>query len=65
MRQPAPGTDVFMRSAFESQIGKDLPVHLGGDTLSGRLLAAEVVEGGSAALLTFDVPGLYLGVDHQ
>lgn len=61
VRQPAPGNDVFMRSAFDRQIGKELPVHLGDSTLLGRLVAAEVVAGGAAAVLTFDVPGLDLG----
>lgn len=61
VRHVAEPGDIYEPTAFVGQIGKAMPVHLGDSTLSGRLVEAEVVDGGAAARLTFDIPGLYLG----
>lgn len=55
MRQGAPDGGVFAPTAFDSQIGKDVPVRVEGRTLPGRLVDADVADDGRDVLLTFDV----------
>lgn len=57
LRQPAPAGSGYAPNAFDSQIGKEVPFNIDGNRRGlCAIVAAEVTEDGSAALLTVDVP---------
>jgi hypothetical protein len=53
VRQPAGPNRRFIEGCFDSSIGKEIPVA----GQPGRLLSYEVVEGGTAVDLTFELDG--------
>lgn len=55
-KQPAPAGEIFTADAFDSQIGKQLPVNIeGSEPKTGRLIAAQVADDGQSVELTIDV----------
>jgi hypothetical protein len=52
LRLPAVRGEIFAAAAAESMVGKPIGRH------GGKVVAAEVIEGGLAALLTIVVPSL-------
>lgn len=61
--QPAPDGSTFTPDAFDSQIGKEIPVNIEGQQQRrGRVVAAEVSPDGQSVELTLDidVPGSFL-----
>lgn len=45
----------FMSNAFDNQIGKTMPVNWPGGTAQGTIEKAEVMDNGTAVLLTINV----------
>lgn len=57
IRHTEPGS-VFAPGAFDRSVGKTIPVNLpAGGSVPGKLVAAEVVDGGRAVLMTLEVDG--------
>lgn len=55
--QPAPHGATFAPNAFDEQIGKEIPVRIpGGDTETGRVVAAKVADDGRSVELELDLP---------
>jgi hypothetical protein len=46
---------VFAATAFDSQIGKTIPIKFGAGQADGKLVAAEVAEDGGSVTLTVEV----------
>lgn len=46
----------FASTAFDSQIGKDVPIRFDTESVPGRVVAAQVSPDGTEVTLTIDVP---------
>lgn len=57
VRLSAAPDERFWPRAFEPAVGQALAVRFADQSVTGHLVAAEVVDDGRAALLTLDVPG--------
>lgn len=55
-RQSAgPGVQ-FAQGVFDSQVGNEIPVDLGGCKAAGRIVSAVVADDGKSVQITLDVP---------
>lgn len=53
--QPAGVGERFVAGAFDSQIGKEIPVNLPGGQVQGKILAAKVADDGQSVELDVDL----------
>lgn len=58
IQQPAAPGERFAHDAFDSQVGRTVPLHIEGspDAAEATVVAAEVSDDGTAVKLTLDVP---------
>jgi len=56
MDQPAPDGGVFAPNAFDSQVGKTVPLNVGGETTTCTITAAKVADDGLSVEVCLDVP---------
>jgi hypothetical protein len=55
-KQPAPDGATFASDAFDSQVGREIPVNVeGSEATTGRLIAARVADDGKSVELQLDV----------
>ncbi|MFJ6841354.1 hypothetical protein ACIQRE_01645 [Streptomyces griseoluteus] len=57
-QQPAPEGEVFAPDAFDTQVGKEIPIRLETRTVTGRLIKAVVAADGRSADLTVEADDL-------